>query len=45
MWASVWKVLGVIMLPKITVGTELDMERGAEDGGVIAVRDGVVVQV
>ncbi|CAM9632031.1 unnamed protein product, partial [Ectocarpus sp. 12 AP-2014] len=45
MWANLWHIFGAISLPMFTAGTELDMARGAEDGGVITVRDGVVVQV
>ncbi|CAM9281219.1 unnamed protein product, partial [Ectocarpus fasciculatus] len=44
MWANVWQLLGASMLPMFTVGTGLDMAGGAEES-VIAVRDGVVVQV
>ncbi|CBJ31138.1 expressed unknown protein [Ectocarpus siliculosus] len=44
MWANIWQILGVTMIPIFTVGTGLSMASRAEDAGVIAVRDGVVVQ-
>ncbi|CBJ33380.1 hypothetical protein Esi_0472_0008 [Ectocarpus siliculosus] len=45
MWANIWKLLGATMLPMFTAGTGLGMTSTTEDGGVIAVRDGVVVQM
>ncbi|CAN0347349.1 unnamed protein product, partial [Ectocarpus sp. 6 AP-2014] len=45
MWANIWQILGVTMLTTLAVGTGPDKASGAEDGPVIAVRDGVVVQV